>query len=531
MEYIYDDRDGERAPLDITKVQFLPGLRNISEEAFKDCNNLTSVIIPMLVTAIENETFSGCTSMTELYLSSMLETIGSNSFARCISLPILRLPPTLHTIKNDAFGGCRSIRDIVALQENASSARTEPLAIRTIGRRAFVNCTSLTSTPHSSVLASIGNQAFYNCFSLTEVTLGPSITSAARDAFEGCYFLSVLKCTYRTDVILPWAVTHVTVDPSTTIIHDSAFAGCNRLQTIESCPGSVPVTRIDRSSFWGCEALSYLNWQLSSTATIDVGAFARCTRVTGPIQTQLNLSPHSRQDVYTYMGCYEGDKPPSDITNVTFHEGVEVIGERMFAMQQKLETVTFGSKTSIHICANAFIHCSSLVEVTFHDDTSRISIAKDAFFKCPNLTVVNMTNVMKWVLEGDYGKYTCLNNRKRLPLIECYQHSLQHNCAENSCPADRIFFTCRRYNSLRISWNWILQKEQVHYTHADQIVRCMKSFSILQPNDLCVLRHTFSLQPPAPMDIIDAILDYLQDHDFVLRQLPREVMHNIICYF
>ena len=53
----------------------------------------------------------------------------------------------------------------------------------------------------------------------------------------------------------------------------------------------------------------------------------------------------------------------------------------------------------------------------------------------------------------------------------------------------------------------------------------------LEKDDITLLSEVFSLQPPAPNDIIDAILNHLHHHDCVLRSLPHEIIRKVIAYF
>eukprot|EP00592_Proboscia_alata_P016680 CAMPEP_0194400040 /NCGR_PEP_ID=MMETSP0174-20130528/126992_1 /TAXON_ID=216777 /ORGANISM="Proboscia alata, Strain PI-D3" /LENGTH=256 /DNA_ID=CAMNT_0039196509 /DNA_START=213 /DNA_END=980 /DNA_ORIENTATION=+ len=246
--YVYKGEDGERPPQTVGAIDYVANITSIKAQAMKWCCHIKAVIHPDSITAIEDQAYFGCDaiehlrlssslqtigegiedqayfgcdSIEHLRLSSSLQTIGERSFNACPSITMLELPPTLHTIKREGFGRCHSLRSIVPQQKN------ETLFLKTIEEGAFCNCESLTSIPYFSMLERIGRGAFYRCESLTEVTLEPSIISAARDCFDNCDSLIALHCTYRTGVILPWAVTHVIIDPNTTHIHTSAFAGCD----------------------------------------------------------------------------------------------------------------------------------------------------------------------------------------------------------------------------------------------------------------------------------------------------------------
>ena len=58
----------------------------IDEEAFGDCNGLTSVTIPNSVTSIEEWAFHGCRSLTSITIGSGVNDIYFNAFANCPKL-------------------------------------------------------------------------------------------------------------------------------------------------------------------------------------------------------------------------------------------------------------------------------------------------------------------------------------------------------------------------------------------------------------------------------------------------------------
>ena len=175
----------------LTRVIIPSSVTTIRGSAFYGCRSLTCVSIPTSVTAIGNYAFSGCRSLTCVSIPASVTTIGNWAFSSCSSLTSVIIPNSVTEIGNAAFGSCISLDEIqVAEDNNIYDSRggcnaviktatntliagckntTIPNTVTTIGRSAFVGCSSLTSVEIPNTVSEIGKGAFGVCESLTEI--------------------------------------------------------------------------------------------------------------------------------------------------------------------------------------------------------------------------------------------------------------------------------------------------------------------------------------------------------------------------
>ncbi len=107
-------------------------VRRIGYQAFADCTNLTSVVLPDSVKNIENEAFKNCSSLESVVLPNGLTEIERYTFYGCSSLSTITIPDTVDAIGEYAFYGCSSLEEI-----------TIPSSVKSVGMCAFNLCSGL----------------------------------------------------------------------------------------------------------------------------------------------------------------------------------------------------------------------------------------------------------------------------------------------------------------------------------------------------------------------------------------------------
>lgn len=180
---------------------------SIEFQAFKDCTELTSIVMPDTITIVSHAAFSGCSNLVSV-----------------------RMPDTLHTIRNNVFQYCPKLRDCVL-----------PAGLTSLGTNTFVGCFDLTNMRIPDGLNSIPWGTFYGCSGLTEVTIPEHITSFGMTCFYQCHKL--------THIDLPSNLTH---------IGSQAFHQWDRLEQV-SIPAGV--TLIEPRAFNQCTALRRVDFQ------------------------------------------------------------------------------------------------------------------------------------------------------------------------------------------------------------------------------------------------------------------------------
>ena len=109
----------ENTPYNVTGIQY---------DAFRNCQNITSVIIPNTVTEIGNRAFEGCSLLNYIYIPTSISVIRSGTFEGCTNLTSITLPQSITEIQEYAFRNCTFLTSI-----------TIPENVWTIGRYPVFN--------------------------------------------------------------------------------------------------------------------------------------------------------------------------------------------------------------------------------------------------------------------------------------------------------------------------------------------------------------------------------------------------------
>jgi hypothetical protein len=163
------------------------GVKNIVDNAFRDCNYLTSVTIPAGVESIGAFAFYDCRAMTSVTIPASLTSIGYGAFWECPSHLEYNVASA-----NTAFSSIDGVllskdkKTLIACPEGKQGAYTIPSGVTGIADNGLYSCQRLTSVTIPAGVTSIGDCAFEACYELTSVTIPASVTNIGGNVFYNC---------------------------------------------------------------------------------------------------------------------------------------------------------------------------------------------------------------------------------------------------------------------------------------------------------------------------------------------------------
>lgn len=304
----------------------------IEEDAFSDCETITSITFPDTLTEILANAFTGSTSLQTVNFGCGLTTIGDSAFDSCTALTSVTLPESLTSIGEYAFYSCTAMTsaDLSACDQLFQEYYADPESVfngctslttvtlsdnmKTIPARYFGGCTSLQTPLFPDGLMYIETAAFQQCLAFQTVTLPSSVELIDEYAFNGCTGLKQL-----------------TLNEGLTFIGDRAFQNDKSLERV-----NIPSTLTEVGEWvFDCDALKNLyiadleQWCTLETLTFGSRPNAMAT---SPVNLYLNNEPLTEINIpagVTKVTDYAFENV-AGITSFTLNEGLEEIGEWAF---------------------------------------------------------------------------------------------------------------------------------------------------------------------------------------------------------
>ena len=338
-------------------------VQEIGEDAFLMAKNITSLTLPVGITAIGENAFRGCAKLDSVTVEwhTPLD-VPANIFEGVdVANAVLAVPKTTDELYKNAnvwkeFGRMSIYLDDVATIDfedetvkalcvdnwdtNGDGEITvaEAKAVKQLGTvfalNAERNITKFNELKYFTGLTSIPSNSFKNCTALEEITLPSTIKEIAYGAFTGCSSLKTME-----------------IPASVTTIGNGPFTNCSSLEKFTVAEGNTRFSTIDGVLFNAAKTtlVAYPGgregvYRVPDKVT-DISQYAFC-------------GAHLMPEVYlpkTLKALPEGafDKCTS-LEYINIPSSVETVGRFAFTECPALKTIKLGWETPLSVVANVF---------------------------------------------------------------------------------------------------------------------------------------------------------------------------------
>ena len=157
----------------------------INDNAFADCDNLTTLTIGAKIKTIGAYAFVNCSSLATLTFAngSVCTYVGKYAFA-ATKIAAVAIPATVTVLGDYAFSNCYALATV---EFGTNSVLTE------IGKSCFLNDLVLATIVLPEALVTIGATAFCSCKSLISIIIPEKVEKIYYNCFKGCTAMTVIN--------------------------------------------------------------------------------------------------------------------------------------------------------------------------------------------------------------------------------------------------------------------------------------------------------------------------------------------------
>lgn len=377
---------------DLTEVTYT--VTNIAANAFKDCENLTSIEIPNSITFIGDNAFNHCLSLTSVVIPNSITNIGENAFDNCSALTAVYI--------NNLSAWCKIF---------FGNDTSNPL---TYAKNLYYNGNLVTALVIPNDITTISNDAFNSCQSITSIEIPNNITTIASDAFANCNNLSNVYCyatdlpETNTDVFDNSNIENVTLHvPAEAIVNYRQTSPWSNFGTITTLEGDEG----DGGDEGGEENETVTNFEVDGIYYNVIGennveVISGEYEYTGDIEIPENVTYNeciynvTRVAEQAFANC-------SGLTSVNIPNSVTNIGAAAFGLCDNLTNVTLPNSIT-SIAEEMFYGCSALNNIVIPN--SVIYIEEKAFMGCSELTDITIGSTMEEIDDEVFADCEKLTN-------------------------------------------------------------------------------------------------------------------------
>jgi len=399
---------------ELTSIILFSGFEEVGVEAFLGCQKLASIVLPSGVKTIKENAFKGCSNLSSVYLSDGIKIIESGVFESCLSLSSITIPNSVVSMGSGVFSACNTLANItlpfigasitatsheakfgyifgtspsiggVVTNQNGvtyylpGSLRNITITLQTIiPEDAFRNCSRIDSIIFKKDIISIGTNAFNGCAGLDSFIISSSVEYIGLFAFESCANLEQLIV--EDGNLYYVCVDNVLYDITKTTLITYLSSNTNKEYTI-----LASVKYISERAFWGNRNIETLIIN-SNVENIDIGAFGNCINLENIVLPFIGASIIATDNEAKFGYIFGTTSYTGGVA--TNQNGVS------YYIPNSLRNVQIISVENL--VDDAFRNCNRLVSVILPDDL--IIIGDNVFFGCTNLKTIIIPKLVEHI--------------------------------------------------------------------------------------------------------------------------------------
>ncbi|SKA64338.1 Leucine rich repeat-containing protein [Eubacterium uniforme] len=222
------------------------------------------------------------------------------------------IPACVTKIADSAFDGYKYIKEITF---------AEGCNVSSIGKNAFINCSSVTDVTLPDSITSIGESAFNNCGAMVNIKLPAKLETIGKNAFDKCFSINELRIPKKvksaTEMMgLQGSAKKIIFEEGISEIPAAMFRNAQGVKSVAMYKG---VTIIKKQAFMGCTSLTKIT-SPTTLKKINREAFKNCRL----------LKNYSIKPSLYYIG-HEAFRDCESLESLVLNKTVTTIGRDAFA--------------------------------------------------------------------------------------------------------------------------------------------------------------------------------------------------------